>query len=410
MTMMWIKASEGLSIEDPELRATQVCAWAKLKFVPNVVGSFRELQLLTSPSLLKDKSDGEVLALRLREDLLLNAAQISNLVAKFASFLRARSDRIDMARVQTVDDLITRVMDDVDFLGAIRETSVQTTAILQKGRRMRLRHVDMSGKTVLRIGTYNVNRAFGRLNTSSKFHLESTQVVLECVRELIDSGVDVICFQETTDSWIDLLRAPLTVSGYSFQSHQPSAYTAGGFSVFSKYDLELRSVVNVDKTVAGSCFPCAVYMLHVGDEDIMIYNVHLRPPVGLDSYVGPLSMHQTASIRLAELKFILDAVRPHGHKFIVLGDFNENDGFHAHAHLLLQLNCEDALALTDKTTHWFQIPSKQQGSNPYVIEKRLDHIVCSPGISPVSCEVLDGKVRQGSDHYAVWATLVIEGT
>lgn len=41
-----------------------------------------------------------------------------------------------------------------------------------------------------------------------------------------------------------------------------------------------------------------------------------------------------------------------------------------------------------------------------VIHKRLDHIVVSPHLRPVACRVFDQPPEQGSDHYAVVATLV----
>ena len=158
----------------------------------------------------------------------------------------------------------------------------------------------------------------------------------------------------------------------------------------------IRHVKTITPNVEGSIFTCQQYAFTLHEVTFDLFNVHLRPPVPLKGAGGPFSMLDTSPIRLEEIKLILDHVQ-HSH-FIVAGDMNENDGMEALAHLVLERNLNDCLMLTDKTTHWWKFLQSSFGA--YVIQKRLDHVVCSSNLLPVACSVSDDD-QDGSDHYLV---------
>ena len=156
--------------------------------------------------------------------------------------------------------------------------------------------------------------------------------------------------------------------------------------------------------VEGAWFDQLLAKVEVKGRVVQVVGVHLRPPKGM--------MWWTSSIRKEELEYSLGELkkRESGEEgpMVVLGDFNEDDGYSALQYLEKEYNMGDALGLF--------VPKKQEtmevdvpmmgGLFTWTRKFRLDHIC----FSRKYFECLGGRVLEGyregaSDHQPVVADL-----
>ena len=216
----------------------------------------------------------------------------------------------------------------------------------------------------------------------------------------MERGKRLTTHSDTTD-----LIDPILTRSHPYRLHHLESRNAGGFSLYSKFPV--KDVGDITTPTDGSMFKAQHYSIQIKGETVQVVNVHLRPPVSLQGGGSPFSMLETSPIRLEEVKNILSHVSRSPNRFVIAGDFNENDGMPALAHLCCgDLGCEDALGLSEQYTHWWKLQSSP-ALGDYIVNKRLDHVVTSKGLVPLDCRVLDSLPLQGSDHYCVLAKIAI---
>ena len=348
--------------------------------------------------LLERTSDpDEILSLDLRNQLLLDDVGLAEFLQRFVTRLNVESP--DLCIVSTVESLLDYMLDKLDYRG--RCVGPHEVEMLERATELRVL-VAGSTSSDLCVATFNVNFALARKGGCS-----ASALVVKQIRQAANEA-DVVLLQETHSGWASIVDVLLARS-HPFRLHHLESQTAGGFSAYSR--LPLKSLGTISPTgIDGALFNAQHYQVRIKDELINIFNVHLRPPVYLTGGSSPFSMLETSPIRLREVENIVAQLRKNSsnERYIMAGDFNENDGMLALGHLVANLNCKDALGLTDKMTHWWLLKESKYGD--YVTYKRLDHVLCSPGLLPVDCKVLDDDKLTGSDHYCVVAKIRLETT
>ena len=242
--------------------------------------------------------------------------------------------------------------------------------------------------------TYNV--AF-----STAFHPMRANKVIEAIAV---SNADVLCLQETNETWKALLLCKFRAEyPYFHFSHPTQHQAASGCAFLSRHPLKDISVVNSTEIVEGSVFPqlvCTVEDTRLG-YGVKIANLHLRPPLNLDGTAHLETARTTGQVRLAEVRNIVHA--HHGLE-ILAGDFNEQDGAHALSYLV------DSMAtngMRDAVADY--VPSHKETHRwPFffgtTLHKRLDHIVYQTlKLKCVGCGVIPGFESGASDLQPVLA-------
>ncbi len=397
MTTEW---APKLTIESCEKRVDERVAWSKCNFVffvrklllENLAAELTE----EARTKLAELSPADLLRCSLRDDLDLDDVAIADWSHLFAKGLRVSLASFPLTAFTTVDSVLEHVFDMLQYRTKLNVVVQDEIDMLKRGEEMRRRTLSFEGGASFTISTYNVNYAFAR-----KANCASAQKVVDNVKRAAKS-VDVLLFQETHDGFTALFDQVLSKS-HPYRLLQNSSEDAGGAAVYSR--LPIDHVLTIRPKVKGSTFPAQVYRLQVGgDQTVWILNVHLRPPMELTGGSGPFSMLATSDIRRAEVFEMIETMGLVGKKIVIAGDWNENDGMHALSYCVLKLNFEDALGLTDKFTHWWRFAKIADRKMEYVVHKRLDHILASPGLRVESCDVID-EMLDGSDHFLVHATI-----
>jgi endonuclease/exonuclease/phosphatase family metal-dependent hydrolase len=395
MTTEW---PQGLTTESVEARVEARVLWSKRNFSFFVrkilVERFSDFMDNDAPAKLLSMSDDELLACDLRQDLGVDDIAMADFSNTYAKGLRVNLSKVPLSAYQTVSTLLDSVFELLNYRARLRETCQQEIDMIKHGEEMRNRKVVEEGPTFV-VSTYNVNYAFAR-----KPNCPHAARVVESVKRAA-KDTDVLMFQETHDGLTALLD-PHLAKTHPFRLLQNHDKDAGGAAVYSRFMIE--HVHSIACKTEGSLFPAQVYRLQVaGDQTVWLVNVHLRPPMELTGGSGPFSMLNTSSIRKAEVDEILRTMGS-GKRLVIAGDWNENDGMPALAHCVLRQGFEDALALTDQFTHWWQFAKIANTALEYVVYKRLDHILAGPGLRAESCEVFD-EAKDASDHFLVRAKL-----
>ncbi len=396
MTTEW---PPGLTVESVEARLDERILWSKRNFcffVRKILFErFADFMEEDAPARLLAMTDDELLQCNLRQDLGLDDIAIADFSHSYAKGLRVNLSKVPLSAYMSVNTLLDSIFGLLQYRERLQETCQQEIDMLKKGLEMRSRRVVEDGPTFV-VATYNVNYAFAR-----RSNCPQAARVLESVKRAA-KDTDVLLFQETHDAFTALLD-PHLAKTHPFRLLQNREEDAGGAAVYSRFMIE--HVLTIACKTDGSLFPAHVYRLQVaGDQTVWLVNVHLRPPMELTGGSGPFSMLNTSSIRKAEVDEILRTMGLNGKRLVIAGDWNENDGMPALAHCVLREGFEDALALTDKFTHWWQFAKIAGTAQEYVVRKRLDHILAGPGLRAESCEVFD-EAMDASDHFLVRAKL-----
>lgn len=227
----------------------------------------------------------------------------------------------------------------------------------------------------LKVMTYNLN--YGLVGDPS---------TLEAIGA---EDADIICLQETTPPWEELIRARYQdrYPHIAFQTERG----AGGLGILSKVPL------SEDARIEGrrGWFPAWRVTADTTLGPVQLLLVHLRPPMSDDGSMVKGYL-QADSIHLDEITAFAEALDPE-RPTIVLGDFNEEpDGA--------------AIAWLEARGYTNALPAYQPGANTWRwstslidLSGTLDHVVYSRALQPLDARVVSvGR----SDHLPVVVTLV----
>jgi len=228
----------------------------------------------------------------------------------------------------------------------------------------------------LRVLTYNVN--FGGVAMD-----QATAAIAE-------ADADIVCLQETTPAWEQILRGDLSTIYPHMEFHHSGG--AGGQAFLSK--LQLQQVAYVTETPGW--FPGWIVNAKTRAGMVQLINVHLRPPLTERGSVTASAYFGTGAIRREEVRLLsdkLDAATP----TLIVGDFNENDSGKAVV-WLREHGFVDALRQFDgRANTW------EWRTSLITLRGRYDHILYSKDLKCVDARVM----RRGqSDHFPVVAMMV----
>ena len=227
----------------------------------------------------------------------------------------------------------------------------------------------------VRVLSYNVNWGVPR-----------PDLAVEIIR---DSGADIVCLQETTPEWEDLLRRALG-RDYLLAEFRSSSgpRAAGGLAFFSK--VPGREVAYIPSQTGWFDGWIMVFESAIGP--IQILNVHLRPPVS-DRGSWASGYFFTGDDRLREMERFYPRFEP-GLPGVVAGDFNDGETSPV-VEWLESKGMVNALPQFDRyTATW------EWQSSLITLRRRMDHVLYSPELDCLSARVL----RAGaSDHFPVEA-------
>ena len=269
--------------------------------------------------------------------------------------------------------------------------------------------VDVSGKNVLKILTYNV-MAFGYQNhTPDKPN--------EIIQYISNSGADIVCLQEymvgTLANFLTREKVEQALHMYPYQYIEPlvqrNRYSIG-LAIFSKYPILHSRKIRYDSTFNGS----TIHEIDVNGKTLMVVNNHLESfkltmedrsryadfiiNMNAETFDGLKETVQqklgTAFlIRAEQAEIVAEEIQKlKGDYLIICGDFNDTPI--SYAYQTVKGSMVDAFAESgnglgttcNQNYFWF----------------RIDHIIHSPNMKAYNAMVDTISV---SDHYPMWCYL-----
>lgn len=205
----------------------------------------------------------------------------------------------------------------------------------------------------------------------------------ETVEAVGQTGADVICLQEVTPSWREVLERRYGAE-YPYRWFAVRG-GAGGLGILSRFPLdEARVLTPPIKHSAG--------LVHVKTPagEVQVLNLHLRSVFTGDNVVSAFFTVGRDHVR--ELQAYFPHVQPM--PTLIVGDLNENPGASA-TRWLKDRGFVDALPLHRRDQHtWYTLGGS--------IRLALDHILFDSSFESLDAWVLDGG---DSDHLPVVARL-----
>jgi endonuclease/exonuclease/phosphatase family metal-dependent hydrolase len=257
--------------------------------------------------------------------------------------------------------------------------------------------------------TYNVNFGLARERRGEFYLSEDTENVMKAI---LTSGADMVVLQETNRAWEYAVQQAAAAAQYPHQRwlHESAA---GGSAILCRHHIPIVSCELVDPRdeVEGSWFKQLVATVEVDGRKIIVVGVHLRPPKGM--------MFWTTSIRRREIAYVMQWIADRSDRegagietmpMLVMGDFNEDDGYSALSFLRERYGLVDALErFVEKGQETMEVDVPLLFGAFYWHRKfRLDHIcfreeyfICE------ECRVVPGYRRHASDHQPVYASFII---
>jgi len=252
-------------------------------------------------------------------------------------------------------------------------------ALLGAGCRA-LREAESPAGPHFRVLTYNVNWGAPR-----------PDLALDLVRS---SGADVVCLQETTPEWEELLRRELG-GEYAFMDFRQSrGRMGGGLGFLSRGPAREVAYVPSD----SGWFDAWILALETPCGPVQILNLHLRPPLS-DGGSWVSGYFSTPGERVREIERF-HARRDPRLPILAAGDFNDIGGSPV-LEWLEREGLTNALSEFDAYT-----PTWEWRSSLATLRRRMDHILYSRELHCSSARVLRGGA---SDHFPVEAVFTRQG-
>lgn len=225
-----------------------------------------------------------------------------------------------------------------------------------------------------RVLTYNLNWGGTRPDLAAK--------------AISDSAADIVCLQETTPEWEQVLRRTLS-KDYSFVEfrHSGTRY-GGGLAFLSK--LQGTEVAFVPSQTGW--FDGWIMNFETALGPVQVLNVHLRPPIS-DSGSWVSGYFSTRDDQVRELELFYGK-RARSLPMLVAGDFNASQTSPV-VKWLQMIGLSSALPRFDAST-----PTWRWKYGVVSLRRRIDHILFSPELHCSFARV----IREGaSDHFPVEA-------
>lgn len=233
-----------------------------------------------------------------------------------------------------------------------------------------------AGAPKLRILTYNVNFGIGGDRAG--------------VAAIASAAPDIALLQETTDAWETALTGLYPHARFAGPD---GAWAAGGMGVLSRWPITAVEQLRSD---AGPFFAWRIVVAAPGGP-LQLLNVHLHPPMDVESGSWVIGYFSTRAIREREARDHVAKLDP-ALPTIVAGDFNEEDEGRAIA-VFRARGLASALPRFHPDADTWQWPA-----GGATLRFRLDHVLYDEtAFRAIGAGVID----QGrSDHAPVWADLV----
>jgi len=217
--------------------------------------------------------------------------------------------------------------------------------------------------------TYNVN--FGRTDPG--------------VVKILDTlDADIVCLQETTPDWENLLRKNMSQK-YSHILFKHCC-RAGGLAVLSKFAIKKDTYISNDI----GWFPGWWLLFDTPLGEIQVLNLHLKPGINEKGKAGFLAREffKAQKLHIKELTLFMTYLNP-DIPALILGDLNENDKSRAMKWLRKKMGYTDALRLFDKNSRTWEWG---------ILRGRYDHILFDNTLKCTHTKVYHQGV---SDHFPV---------
>jgi len=209
------------------------------------------------------------------------------------------------------------------------------------------------------------------------------------VQTILEADADIVCLQETTESWERYLRERLSAR-YPFMTFRPPSWRyAGGLAFLAKEPGEQVAFIPSDT----GWFDAWIMRFRTQIGPVQIKNVHLQPIANDAGSLTIAAYFSSGKKHEREIRRFNNGLAA-GVPTLVVGDFNEGDGGSAVKWLEKQ-GMTNALPEFDRNSHtwWWDL-------GWITLRKRLDHILYSPELHCHSACVLQAEA---SDHLPVVA-------
>lgn len=211
----------------------------------------------------------------------------------------------------------------------------------------------------------------------------------ETLAAIAATDADVVCLQETGRAWEPPIRRALAHRYPHILFHHGGRQTTSGLAVLSRHPIDEPALLD-NRT---GWHPAWSVLAHTPAGPVQLLVVHLRPPFG--KRAGALGFVTTASDHRAEIDRFASVLRDDV-PAIVAGDFNEEQGGAALAHLAGR-GFRSVLPMFRPGE-----PTWRHPTSPLPLAAAIDHVVVGPRIVPLDARVLD---RGRSDHRPVVVTV-----
>jgi hypothetical protein len=230
----------------------------------------------------------EVSCLSLVSDLMLSRQTIDRLTAWLAKRIEGSAKHdVSFGVCRTVGDLADAVLQACDAQDRIEQANEREFLMHARMRELRLQCQKSADddhsrveRVAFRVATFNVD-AFASQSSIA------TASVCRSIRRAVESGCDVLCLQEVTALWKERMQADGCIKSFRYaEFHFDDRTGAGGLAVLSCFPIVDFQVFPPSDAIQGSFFPFATCKIVMGNVNLQVCNVHLRPGVYLDSKLG----------------------------------------------------------------------------------------------------------------------------
>jgi endonuclease/exonuclease/phosphatase (EEP) superfamily protein YafD len=203
---------------------------------------------------------------------------------------------------------------------------------------------------------------------------------VELIQKILDQQPDLVCVQELTPDWDAKLRSALA-SGYPHQSTIPQT-DAFGIGVYSRFPFAGEPSTPIPDR--QDMVPQQRVSLLISGTTVTLYNIHLYPPGGLQTY----------SEQKWQVRHLAAAVRMERGPLVMCGDFNLPERTRQAAELE-RAGVQDAYSIAGfgRGSTWPAV-----APHSYLPGLRLDHIYINRHIACTGIRVVNAP---GSDHRMV---------